>query len=143
MAKTLALGTVLRMQNPATAGFLTVGNLTSIGIPAAEKGEVEVTDFDSVAKEFLVTLPDNGELALSGFFNYADVGQKAMFDDAHDASAPERDFEIDFTRQDVQFTFSGFVKSFSPQAGGPEEAYTFDATIRVNGAVTDTSPIPA
>jgi hypothetical protein len=140
--KTVALGTILRVSNPATVGFLAVGNLTAISVPGPEKPEIDVTDFDSTAAEFLAGLPDNGELSLSGFFNYADAGQAVLLEDAHDAEAPSRDFEIDFTRQDVQFTFSGWVKSFMPNAGGPNEAYTFEATLRVTGAVVITNPIP-
>lgn len=146
MAKSLALGTILRMENPATAGFLVVGNLTSIGVPSPTKPTVDVTDFDSEAVETLAGLPDNGELSLSGWFNFADAGQAAMLADAHDPDAPVRNFEIDFTRQDVQFTFSGQVLSFQPNAGGPNEPYSFDATLTVNSAggtgVTITSPIP-
>lgn len=141
--KTLALGTILRVENPATTGFLTVGNLTAIGVPGPTKPEIDVTDFDSTAAEFLAGLPDNGELPLSGFFNYADAGQAVLLDDAHDADSPERDFQIDFERQDVRFEFAGWVKSFVPNAGGPNEAYTFDGSIRITGAVTITSPIPA
>lgn len=127
--KTVALGTTLTM-----AGTL-VGNLTSIGVPGPVKPEIDVTDFDSTASEFLAGLPDNGEIPLSGFFNYANAGQAAMLDDAHDADAPTRAFVIAFTRQDVEFAFNGWVKSFVPTAGGPNEAYSFDAVIRVTGAV--------
>jgi hypothetical protein len=141
--KSLALGTVFRMENPATTGFLTVGNLTSVGVPSPEKPTVDVTDFDSTAVETLAGLPDNGVLPLSGFFNYANPGQQAMLDDAHDPDAPVRSFQIDFERQDVRFEFDGQVLSFQPTAGGPNEAYTFDASVSVSGGVTITSPIPA
>ena len=143
MAKTVALGTILRVENPATVGFLAVGNLTAISVPGSTKPEIDVTDFDSTAAEFLAGLPDNGELSLSGFFNYTDAGQQVLLDDAYDPDAPVRAFEIDFTRQNVQFTFDAYVSSLVPNAGGPNEAYTFDATLRVTGAVTVTSPIPA
>lgn len=129
MSKTVTLGTTLTM------GANLVGNLTSIGVPGPVKPEIDVTDFDSEAAEFLAGLPDNGEVPLSGWFNYANAGQAAMLADAHDPDAPERTFVIEFTRQDVQFTFQGWVKSFVPNAGGPNEAYTFDAVIRVTGAV--------
>lgn len=130
MGKTVTLGTTLTM-----AGQL-VGNLTRIGVPGPTKPEIDVTDFDSVAAEFLAGLPDNGEIPLSGFFNYANAGQAAMLDDAHDPDSPTRAFVIAFVRQDVEFSFNGWVKSFVPNAGGVNEAYTFDAVIRVTGAVT-------
>lgn len=142
MAKTNALGTVLRVENPATAGFLVVGNLTSISVPGPTKPLIDVTDFDSTGAEFLAGLPDFGELALSGFLNWTDAGQQALFSDAQDPDAPARNFELDFTAQNVQFTFAGVVLSFVPNAGSPTDAYTFDATIRVSGSVTDVTPIP-
>lgn len=130
MAKTVTLGTTLSM------GGTPVGSLTRIGVPGPTKPEIDVTDFDSTAAEFLAGLPDNGELPLSGFFEYADAGQAAMLADAHDPDSPTRAFVIEFTRQDVSFSFNGWVKSFVPNAGGPNEAYTFDAVIRVTGAVS-------
>lgn len=142
MAKSLALGTVLYVANPATTGWVRIGNLTNIGIPSPTKEEIDVTDFDSTAREKLVTLPDNGQLGLSGYFNYADAGQQIMLEDAHDPAAPERDWKIEFERQDLQFEFAGSVLSFQPNASGPDEAYAFDASITVSGAVTTTSPIP-
>lgn len=138
MAKTLALGTVLRIETDTPDTFSAVGNLTSIAVPGPTKPEIDVTDFDSTAAEFLGGLPDNGELSFSGFFNYADAGQQLMLTDAHDAEAPTRTFQIYFERQGVTFEFDGYVSSFVPNAGGPNEAYTFDGTIRVSGAVTIT-----
>jgi hypothetical protein len=135
MAKTVALGTVLKMENPATVGYLTIGNLTSLSVPGPQRDEIEVTDFDSVAKEFLAGLPDNGEISFSGFYNEASSGQDALYEDANDPDAPDREFIIEFTRQNIKFTFDGWVKSFVPNAGGPQEAYTFDGSIRVTGAV--------
>lgn len=135
MAKTLALGTVLRMESDTPDTYITVGNLTSIGVPGPTKPEIDVTDFDSEAAEFLAGLPDNGELPLSGFFNYEDAGQVLALADAHNAEAPTRGWQIEFTRQDVEFAFEGWVKSFVPNAGGPNEAYSFDMVIRITGAV--------
>lgn len=136
MAKTQTLGTVLRVETDTPDTYVAVGNLTAIGVPGPTKAEIEVTDFDSAAAEFLAGLPDNGELAFSGFFNYANAGQLLLLEDAHDPAAPTRGFRVEFTRQDVQFSFDGWVKSFVPNAGGPNEAYTFDGSIRISGAVT-------
>jgi len=142
MAKSLALGTVLRIESDTPDTFIAIGNLTSIGVPSPTKATVDVTDFDSDAIEKLAALPDNGELAFSGFFNYANAGQALAMGDAHDPDAPVREFQIDFERQDVRFEFEGQILSFAPNAPGPNEAYTFDGTISVSGAVTITSPIP-
>lgn len=135
MAKTVALGTILRVESNTPNVYTTVGNLTSIGVPGPTKPEIDVTDFDSTASEFLAGLPDNGEIPFSGFFNGTDGGQMILLTDAHDPNAPTRTFQIEFVRQDKEFIFDGWVKSFIPTAGGPNEAYTFDGVIRVTGAV--------
>jgi hypothetical protein len=133
--KTVALGTVLRVESDTPGTYIPVGNLTQIGVPGPTKEEIDVTDFDSVASEFLAGLPDNGEISFSGFFNYANAGQALLLADALSSDAPTRGFQIEFTRQDVEFQFQGFVKSFVPEAPGPNDAYAFEGTIRVSGAV--------
>lgn len=137
--KTVALGTTLTVaddsDNPTP-----VGNLTQISVPGPTKPEIDVTDFDSTASEFLAGLPDNGELSMTGFFNYENGGQAILLDDALASDAPVREFVIEFTRQSVSFTFNAFVKSFVPTAPGPNDAYGFDATLRVTGSV-EVAPI--
>lgn len=142
MAKTLALGTVLYVETtPGGGTYTAVGNLTNIGSPSLTKGETEVTDFDSTAREFLGTLPDNGEVPFSGWMNEGNAGQEILYDDANDAASPTRAWRIDFVRQDARFSFSGWVRSFQYTAGGIDEAYGFTGAIRVTGAVTK-SAIP-
>lgn len=139
MPKTLALGTILRVEIGSV--FTAVGHLTSIPTPSVSKNETEVTDFDSTAREFLGTLPDNGEISFSGFMNEGDAGQEQLYDDANDATSPVRTFQIDFVRQDVRFEFDGWVKSFQYTATGVDDAYGFEGSIRVTGAVVK-STIP-
>lgn len=129
MAKTQALGTVLKQ------GTVVIGHLTSISTPSPTKAEIDVTDFASVAAESLPGLLDYGEMALSGFFDYVDAGQTILLADANDAAAAAKTFTIEFTKQASKAVFQAWVKSFVPKAGGPTEAYTFDATLRVTGAV--------
>lgn len=132
--KTVALGTKLYVE--VDSEWVAVGNITSIPVPGPEKPEIDVTDFDSTAAEFLPGLPDNGSLDFSGFYNEEDEGQQLMFDDANDPDAPVRNFRIDFVKQLQSFSFAGYVRSFRPNAGGPREAYTFTGSIRVSGSVS-------
>lgn len=134
MAKTVALGTTL-----SVAADL-VGNLTSIGAPGPVKAEIDITDFDSTSAEYLMSLPDSGEMSFSGFFNKTSVGQTALLTDALATTATTRAFTIVIPLQGT-FAFNGYVKSFVPSAGGPQEAVTFDGSVRVTGAVTWTPVI--
>jgi hypothetical protein len=129
MAKTRALGTILKQ------GSTVVANINQLSIPGPVKTEIDVTDFASAAAEFLPGLADYGEVTFSGFYNYADAGQTIVRADAFDIAAGTKAWSIAFVNQSMQFTFNAWVKSYVPKAGGPNEAYGFDATLRVTGAV--------
>jgi hypothetical protein len=105
------------------------------------KPEVDVSDFDSTAAEFLPGLPDSGSLDFTVNYDNADAGQEVLFDDAQDPEAPVRGFRIEFTQQDIQFEFDAYVASFVPVAGGINQPITADGTLRVSGAVVR-GPIP-
>lgn len=129
MSKTKALGTLLKQ------GSTTVGNLTAISIPGPVKSEIDITDFASVAAEFLPGMPDYGEVTLSGFYNYTDAGQVIVMADAFNVAATTKAWSIAFVNQSMQFTFNAYVKSYIPDVGGPNDAYKFTAVLRVTGAV--------
>lgn len=129
MSKTRALGTILKQ------GATVVANITNISIPGPVKTEIDVTDFASVAAEFLPGLADYGEVTFSGWYNYADAGQTIVRADAFDIAAGTKAWSIAFVNQAMQFTFNAWVKSYVPNAGGPNTAYDFTATLRVTGAV--------
>lgn len=138
--KTTTTGTVLSVESPTTPGtYVPVGNLTNIPVPGPTKNDIDVTDFDSTAMEYLPGLPDNGEMPITGWYNDANAGQQVLYDDAHDPGASTRNFRVDFTNQDVRFQFAAYVKSFVPQAGGVNEAYRFEGALRISGGVTKTT----
>lgn len=145
MAKSLALGTKLYVEDPETPGtYILIGNVNAIpSVPSPTKPEVNVTDFDSTGEEFLAGLPDFGSLEFTAFWNAADAGQTICMDDAYNVDAPSRNWRIDFTRQNVRVQFAGPLTSFTPVAPGPNAAYAANGAIRVSGAPTKTTPIPA
>lgn len=134
MAKTLTQGTVL------SVAAVAVGNLTSITPPGATKPEIDVSDFDSTAAEFLMGMPDSGEMSFSGFFNKANAAQMTLLDDAVATTAVSRAFTILFPLQGT-FAFNGYVKSFVPTGSGTNAAITFDGSVRVTGPVTWTPAV--
>lgn len=129
MGKTQALGTVLKQ------GTTVIGNVTSLTTPNPTKPEIDVTDFASTAMEFLPGIPDNGEMSIGGFGNYADAGQTILRADAHDPLAVAKAFTIEFTKQAFKAVFNAYVKTYTFTAPDPQGAYTFDATLRVTGTV--------
>jgi predicted secreted protein len=79
-------------------------------------------------------LKDAGEVSLSGFFDFADVGQKAM-QTAFDSGEPES-FSIVFpTKIGATWTFDAIVTAFETGAE-LEDAVSFDATLKVTGKPT-------
>ena len=47
------------------ASFAKVGEVTNIGAPSGEAAEIEVTHLESEAKEYLLGLPDEGNIELA------------------------------------------------------------------------------
>lgn len=129
MAKTRALGTIVKQ------GATVIAGISSISVPSPNKTEIDVTDFASVAAEFIPGLADYGELTMSGFYNYSDAGQTIVRADAFDITAGTKAWSIAFVNQSMQFTFNAWVKSYVPDASSPNDAYKFTATLRVTGAV--------
>lgn len=121
-------------------GAVLVGNLSAIGAPGPTKSEIDITDFDSTASEFLMGLPDSGEMTFSGFFNKSNAGQAVLLGDAVGSAATSRAFTITMPGQGA-FTLNGFVSRFVPAAGGVQEAVTFDGAVRVTGAVVWTPEV--
>lgn len=129
MSKTRALGTILLQ------GATVVASITSISIPGPVKTEIDVTDFASVAAEFIPGLADYGEVTFSGIYNYSDAGQTIVRADAFDITAGTKAWTIAFVTQSMKFTFNAWVKSYVPDASSPNDAYKFTSTLRVTGAV--------
>lgn len=143
MAKTATQGTVLYVESADTPGtYLAIGNLTSIRTPSPEKPEIDVTDLDSSGAEFVLGLPDFGNIEFTGWYNLASTGQVQMRDDGISTSDTTRSFRLDLENQDERWTFNGKVRSFVVEAG-LNSAYTFNGSIRTTGAPTVTTPIPS
>jgi hypothetical protein len=114
-----------------------IGHLTNAQVPSPTKSNVDVTDFDSTAREKLPTLPDNGELPIGGFYTADDVGQAYALADANDPTSPIRNFRIQLVQQGVEFGVQGYLTSFVINASGPDDAVTFDGTILTSGPTVE------
>ena len=143
MAKSTSLGTELFMETDTPGTYVKIGNVVNVGVPGPERTEIDATDLDSDAEESLPGFVNYGELAFTVNLNLADPGQIAFFDDAQDPAAGTRGFRIDMAQQDTRFEFDGYPRRFRPNAAGPRAMATADGAIRVSGAVTRTTPIPA
>ena len=85
-------------------------------------------------REFVAGLKDGGDISLSGYFDYADAGQKALY--AAFESGEVEDGEIVFpAAMDCKWTFSGVVTAIETGAE-LEGALSFSCTVKVSGKPT-------
>lgn len=64
---------------PSTPALLKVGNLTDLGEFGAMLDDIEVTNLDSVAKEYIQGLPDNGEMSLQANLDRTSAAHKLLW----------------------------------------------------------------
>ncbi|MDQ7019614.1 MAG: phage tail tube protein [Robiginitomaculum sp.] len=120
---------------PGVDVFDAIGELTSCQSPNETRERIEVTNFDSAAKEFISGLKDGGEAQFEMNFVPGDAGQasvRAAFD-----SGQLRNFRIVFTdAATTTLDFKVLVLEKPVASGGVGEALTASMTVKVSGAVT-------
>lgn len=132
---TLQVGDAVPGTSPLS--YLTVGDLQSISGPGGQAAEIDTTHLGSAAKEYLIGLPDNGEITLAGSFVESDVGQREL----RTAREAQTSRDVKITLSDgVILAFVAFVRAFSINEQ-PDTKVDFSCTLRVTGAVTYT-PAP-
>lgn len=117
--------------------FTSVGEVTSIDGPGGEASEIDVTHLGSSAKEYLIGLPDEGNLTLDCALLPDDIGQTRLRNDRINATL--RNYKITLTDTPATIiTFAGYVKGFRVSAG-VDSKIAASITLRVSGAVTYTT----
>ena len=131
-----AQGTTLKF-TPKDKTQVTVGMLRSVGEIAPDSEEIDVTTLDSTGgyREYIQGFRDSGEVALEGYHDAGDAGQKAVR--SAFASGLKCEFEVDFP-DGTKAEFSGFIKKHSIGSAEVDGAIGFGAVIRVSGPVTVT-----
>lgn len=72
-------GTTLTVNSTASPEVATtIGEVIDITGPTSSRGEIDVTSLESAAKEFLLELPDHGELSLNCNVDVGDAGQQLL-----------------------------------------------------------------
>jgi len=97
-----------------SATFAKCGEVTSVGAPSGEAADIDVTHLESEAKEYLVGLPDEGniEIAMNAISN--DPGHEEMLD-AKDVQE-RRWLKITWSNGDVWY-IKALVKKYTWAAG--------------------------
>lgn len=99
-----------------------------------QAAELDATDLDSVAKEFLIGLQDWGNFQFDLNRDYGDPGQQAL--DASKRASSKDQYKLTLPNGRTR-TFAGYCKS-SPLEGGVDKlVQATSVTLRISGDVTD------
>ena len=112
--------------------FTAVANIKDFSGFDGSASEIEVTNLDSVAKEFRLGLTDAGQFTINIDYDNSNAGHIALR--ARQVSGLLTNFKFTLPNSNA-ITFTGFVKKFS-LAGGVDAVTKTAVDIRVSGAVT-------
>jgi hypothetical protein len=129
---------------PAITAMTRIGGITSIsGLEGGETPEIDVTDLDSTAAEFIAGLPDFGSVQLEINELTSDTGQGLVR--TAWANSETRWFAYDLrlpgsTTQWSRRFVRGIVRAI-PLSLGANEAQTRSVTIRLSGSPTTATTV--
>lgn len=128
-------GTQLKIENAASPNEYTLipGVYQISGLGGGEGQEIDVTDFDSSAKEYLIGLKDEGTLSFSMNYN-PDNAQHILLETLRDSQASSG-FQIVLAAGTLKtFTFDAFVKTIDLNLDA-DDAVRATVALRITGAV--------
>jgi hypothetical protein len=122
-----------------------VGEIVGFTGPGGAAAEIDVTNVNSVAKEYLIGLMDYGEVSFDMNLSLTDTAQVALRADCVAAVKSKRKCVIKFSDSTTdasrtKATFDAYGKTFSIN-GAVDSAVKGTLAIRVTGAVTFSSVI--
>ena len=128
--------TQLKIENAASPEEYTLipGVYTIGGLGGGEGDEIDVTDFDSTGKEYLIGLKDEGNLTFS--MNYdPDDAQHIRLESLRDSQSSSG-FQVVLAAGTLKtFTFDAFVKTIEKNLEA-NDAVRANVTLRITGAIT-------
>lgn len=126
---------LLRGDGAPTEAFVVVPEVISIGGPQITKGDIEVTNLDSTAKEFISDLKDNGALDCEMNWLPNDATQTLVRSDAEGSTGGNWRIIWPATGGNVQVDFFAEVNSFTINTEPGAQA-TASWTLKISGALT-------
>jgi len=139
MARIKTQGTKLQIEKAGSPNeFADIGQVSGItGFRSGEAVEINVTDFDSSAQEFLMGLKDEGTLNFNLNYDPDDTQHELL--ETHRTNQTLADFKIQLAAGTNNFfSFSGYVQSFALNLEA-DDAVRGEVSIRVSGAITKSS----
>lgn len=125
--------TVTAAGNATPLTWVKIKNLISFSGFDGQAGELDVTDMDSTAKEFLLGLQDFGTFSFDVNKDFTDAGQVAL--DAAKQASSVKSFKLTLPNGRTA-TFSAYPKN-SPLSGGVDAVLKSSGIqLRITGGVT-------
>lgn len=115
-----------------SASFVQVGEVSDVGEPSGEAADIDVTHLGSTSKEYLIGLPDEGNMTTSGNFVPSDTGQQELL--AAKAAQNRRWLKVVFSNGTVRYA-KALVKKYAPSAA-VDGKVPFSASFRISGSWT-------
>lgn len=116
----------------ASATFAKVGETVNIGAPSGEAADIDVTHLESLAMEYLVGLPDEGNIEIAMNAISGDLGHDELIDAKDDQS--RRWLKITWSNGDIWY-IKALVKKYT-WAAGVNAKIDAAASFRTSGAWT-------
>lgn len=117
----------------ATPTAAKVGNWKTWSGLDGQAGDIDVTDLDSLAKEFRAGLVDYGSFSGTCQFSQTDAGQQALRS-SQAAAGPSSAFVVTHKSGAVIARFNGYAKQFT-QSGGVDGVVESNFSVKISGAV--------
>lgn len=118
-----------------TEAFTTIAEVKSIDGPGGQTAEIDVTDLNSTAKEFVLGLQDEGDITLD--MNYIPSNAQHAALRTLRGNGNENNFRITFTDSpNTTWTFGARVKGFTIN-NSVDSVTGLSVTLRVTGAITE------
>jgi hypothetical protein len=126
----------------STSTTALVSGAVDLNGPNSQSGEIDVTTFDSTAKEYLLGLRDEGTISVNFIRDLDSTGQARLITDQ--AARNKRKLIIDFSThvieasaQGSRLTCDAYCQSFG-YALASDDAIKSPATFRITGALNTT-----
>lgn len=130
---------------PKSGTLTSIGQLVSIKPASPEKEEIDTSHLGSTAMEYLLSIPDNGELEFTVEWDANNAGHQALWTNFTDTSPTDAaaalwtiTFNDKVTTAGTTVTFNGAVKSFPWDEIELKKVVTVSITVRITGPITIT-----
>ena len=132
---TLFHGLLLEVSDDDGSTWTPVNGITGYDNPGSARAEIDVTNSQSAAKEFVLDIADNGTITFNANIELGDAGQDEVR--AAQADGLVRKFRVTFVDA-TTLIYDGLVTGFS-NSGSEGGVISGTISTRITGAVTGTA----